>query len=148
MAGNVSAFATVWTYDIYRAMIRKNASDSHYVAMGRWCTVIGVAVSVGTSYLVRHSPSIMDYVQELFSFFIAPLFGTVLLGMMWKRAHPRAVSGAGGRTGTAIALWQWVRVDPAAIQYVAFSPHAKDMAVNMFRALWACGGVRVRDGAG
>jgi Na+/proline symporter len=47
MAGNVSAFATVWTYDIYRAMIRKNATDSHYVAMGRWCTVIGVAVSVG-----------------------------------------------------------------------------------------------------
>src|SRR6202166_2504200 len=49
MAGNVSAFATVWTYDIYRAMIRKNATDSHYVAMGRWCTVIGVLVSVGTS---------------------------------------------------------------------------------------------------
>src|SRR5580704_5773535 len=61
MAGNVSAFATVWTYDIYRAMFNRNASDSHYVAMGRWCTVIGVAVSVGTSYLVRHSPSIMDY---------------------------------------------------------------------------------------
>jgi SSS family solute:Na+ symporter len=138
MAGNVSAFATVWTYDIYRAMIRKDASDSHYVAMGRWCTVIGVAVSVGTSYLVRHSPSIMDYVQELFSFFIAPLFGTVLLGMMWKRATSAGgFWGLAAGTGTAIALWQWVRVDPAAIQYVAFSPHAKDMAVNMFRALWA-----------
>jgi SSS family solute:Na+ symporter len=138
MAGNVSAFATVWTYDIYRAMIRKNASDSHYVAMGRWCTVIGVAVSVGTSYLVRHSPSIMDYVQELFSFFIAPLFGTVLLGMMWKRATSAGgFWGLAAGTGTAIALWQWVRVDPSAIQYVAFSPHAKDMAVNMFRALWA-----------
>jgi SSS family solute:Na+ symporter len=138
MAGNVSAFATVWTYDIYRAMIRKNASDSHYVAMGRWCTVIGVGVSVGTSYLVRHSPSIMDYVQELFSFFIAPLFGTVLLGMMWKRATSAGgFWGLAAGTGTAIALWQWVRVDPTAIQYVAFSPHAKDMAVNMFRALWA-----------
>jgi solute:Na+ symporter, SSS family len=138
MAGNVSAFATVWTYDIYRAMIRKNASDSHYVAMGRWCTVIGVAVSVGTSYLVRHSPSIMDYVQELFSFFIAPLFGTVLLGMMWKRATSAGgFWGLAAGTGTAIALWQWVRVDPSAIQYVAFSPHAKDMAVDMFRALWA-----------
>jgi SSS family solute:Na+ symporter len=138
MAGNVSAFATVWTYDIYRAMIRKNATDSHYVAMGRWCTVIGVAVSVGTSYLVRHSPSIMDYVQELFSFFIAPLFGTVLLGMMWKRATSAGgFWGLAAGTGTAIALWQWVRVDPSAIQYVAFSPHAKDMAVNMFRALWA-----------
>jgi SSS family solute:Na+ symporter len=138
MAGNVSAFATVWTYDIYRAMFNKNATDSHYVAMGRWCTVIGVAVSVGTSYLVRHSPSIMDYVQELFSFFIAPLFGTVLLGMMWKRATSAGgFWGLAAGTGTAIALWQWVRVDPSAIQYVAFSPHAKDMAVNMFRALWA-----------
>jgi SSS family solute:Na+ symporter len=138
MAGNVSAFATVWTYDIYRAMIRKNASDSHYLAMGRWCTVVGVAVSVGTSYLVRHSPSIMDYVQELFSFFIAPLFGTVILGMTWKRATPAAgFWGLAAGTGTAIALWAWVRVDPSAVQYVALSPAAKDMAVNMFRALWA-----------
>jgi len=138
MAGNVSAFATVWTYDIYRAMIRKNASDSHYVAMGRWCTVVGVAVSVGTSYLVRQSPSIMDYVQELFSFFIAPLFGTVILGMMWKRATAAGgFWGLAAGTGTAIALWAWVRADPSAIQYVALSPHAKDMAVNMFRALWA-----------
>src|SRR5580704_4963010 len=138
MAGNVSAFATVWTYDIYRAMIRKNATDSHYVAMGRWCTVIGVAVSVGTSYLVRHSPSIMDYVQELFSFFIAPLFGTVILGMMWKRATPAGgFWGLFAGTGAAVALWWWVRVDPSAVQYVALSPAAKDMAVNMFRALWA-----------
>jgi SSS family solute:Na+ symporter len=138
MAGNVSAFATVWTYDIYRAMIRKNATDSHYVAMGRWCTVIGVLVSVGTSYLVRQAPSIMDYVQELFSFFIAPLFGTVILGMMWKRATPAGgFWGLAAGTGTAIALWGWVRVDPSAVQYVALSPHAKDMAVNMFRALWA-----------
>jgi SSS family solute:Na+ symporter len=138
MAGNVSAFATVWTYDIYRAMFNRNKSDAHYVAMGRWCTVVGVAVSVGTSYLVRHSPSIMDYVQELFSFFIAPLFGTVILGMMWKRAT--AAGGFWGLfagTSAAIALWWWVRVDPSAVQYVALSPHAKDMAVNMFRALWA-----------
>ena len=63
MAGNVSAFATVWTYDIYRAMFRKNATDAHYVAMGRWCTIVGVLVSVGTAYLVMHSSSIMDYVQ-------------------------------------------------------------------------------------
>jgi solute:Na+ symporter, SSS family len=138
MAGNVSAFATVWTYDIYRAMFNRNKSDAHYLAMGRWCTVVGVAVSVGTSYLVRHSPSIMDYVQELFSFFIAPLFGTVILGMMWKRATPAGgFWGLFAGTGSAIALWWWVRVDPSAVQYVALSPHAKDMAVNMFRALWA-----------
>jgi SSS family solute:Na+ symporter len=138
MAGNVSAFATVWTYDIYRAMIRKSASDSHYVAMGRWCTVIGVLVSVGTAYLVMHASSIMDYVQELFSFFIAPLFGTVVLGMLWKRATPAGgFWGLLAGTGSAVGLWLWVKSDPSAIQYVALSPAAKPMAENMFRALWA-----------
>ena len=88
MAGNVSAFATVWTYDIYRAFIKKDAGDAHYVSMGRWCTIIGIFVSIGTAYLVMQFSSIMDYVQALFSFFIAPLFGTVLLGMLWKRATP------------------------------------------------------------
>ena len=94
MAGNVSAFATVWTYDIYRAMFRKNADRRAYVSVGRWCTILGVLVSIGTAYLVMHFHSIMDYVQALFSFFIAPLFGTVLLGMLWKRATRRADSGA------------------------------------------------------
>jgi solute:Na+ symporter, SSS family len=138
MAGNVSAFATVWTYDIYRAMFNRNKSDAHYVAMGRWCTVVGVVVSVGTSYLVRQSESIMDFVQSLFSFFIAPLFGTVILGMMWKRATPAGgFWGLFAGTGAATALWWWVKVDPLAVQYVALSPHAKAMAVDMFRALWA-----------
>src|ERR1700682_3524952 len=88
MAGNVSAFTTVWTYDIYRALIKKDASDEHYVSMGRWSTIVGVAISIGTAYLVMDFKSIMDYVQALFSFFIAPLFATVLLGMLWKRATP------------------------------------------------------------
>ena len=86
MAGNVSAFSTVWTYDIYGAFLHKKASDRHYVAMGRWCTLIGVLVSVGTAYLVQHSASIMDYAVQLFSFFVAPLFGTVIVGMLWQRA--------------------------------------------------------------
>jgi SSS family solute:Na+ symporter len=138
MAGNVSAFATVWTYDIYRAFIRKSAPDAHYVSMGRWCTVIGVLISIGTAYLVMQFLSIMDYVQALFSFFIAPLFGTVILGMLWKRATP-----AGGfwglLTGTvgSVALWLWVKIDPTALRYVALSSHAKDMAENMYRALWS-----------
>ena len=88
MAGNVSAFTTVWTYDIYRALIKKHGSDKHYVSMGRWSTIVGVIISVGTAYLVMDFKSIMDYVQALFSFFIAPLFGTVILGMLWKRATP------------------------------------------------------------
>ncbi len=137
MAGNVSAFATVWTYDIYRAYIKKNAADAHYVSMGRWCTILGVLISIGTAYLVMQFLSIMDYVQALFSFFIAPLFGTVLLGMLWKRATP-----AGGFWGllagtvSSIAMWAWVKLDPSALSVIALSSDAKDMAENMYRALW------------
>jgi solute:Na+ symporter, SSS family len=137
MAGNVSAFTTVWTYDIYRALLKKNESDAHYVAMGRWSTVVGVIISIGTAYLVMDFKSIMDYVQALFSFFIAPLYGTVLLGMLWKRATP-----AGGFWGllagtlSSIGMWAWVKVDPSALRYVALSPNARDMAENMYRALW------------
>lgn len=138
MAGNVSAFATVWTYDIYRAFMRKDAEDSHYVAMGRWCTILGVLVSIGTAYLVMQFKSIMDYVQALFSFFIAPLFGTVLLGMLWKRATPQG-GFWGLLTGTlsSIAMWAWVKADPTALKYIALSSNAKDMAENMYRALWS-----------
>jgi solute:Na+ symporter, SSS family len=138
MAGNVSAFTTVWTYDIYRAMFVKNATDDHYVKMGRWCTIGGVLVSIGTAYLALHSHSIMDYVQELFSFFIAPLFGTVLLGMLWKRATgPGGFWGLLAGTLTAIGMWAWVKGDPSAVRYIALSPAAKPQAENMFRALWS-----------
>jgi solute:Na+ symporter, SSS family len=137
MAGNVSAFTTVWTYDIYRALLKKNESDAHYVAMGRWSTVVGGIISIGTAYLVMDFKSIMDYVQALFSFFIAPLYGTVLLGMLWKRA-----TAAGGFWGllagtlSSIGMWAWVKVNPSALRYVALSPNARDMAENMYRALW------------
>jgi solute:Na+ symporter, SSS family len=138
MAGNVSAFTTVWTYDIYRALINKKASDAHYVSMGRWTTVVGVLISVGTAYLVMRSASIMDYVQALFSFFIAPLFGTVILGMLWKRATgPAAFWGLFLGTLSSIAMWASVKVNPAALAYVALSSHAKPMAQDMFQALWA-----------
>jgi len=138
MAGNVSAFATVWTYDLYRPFIRKNASDNHYLSMGRWCTILGVIVSIGTAYLVMHFGSIMDYVQALFSFFIAPLFGTVLLGMMWKRVTP-----AGGFWGllvgsvSSVAMFLLVKFNHSMLAYVALSSDAKDMAENMYRALWS-----------
>jgi SSS family solute:Na+ symporter len=138
MAGNVSAFATVWTYDIYRATFNKNATDAHYVTVGRWCTVLGVLASIGTAYMVMSFASIMDYVQALFSFFIAPLFGTVLLGMLWKRASPAGgFWGLAAGTASSIGMWAWVKLDPTALRYVALSPHAKDMAENMFRALWS-----------
>ncbi|QOY90881.1 sodium:solute symporter family protein [Paludibaculum fermentans] len=138
MAGNVSAFATVWTYDIYRAFVKKDATDAHYVLMGRWCTVLGVLISIGTAYLVMEFKSIMDYVQALFSFFIAPLFGTVILGMLWKRATPQGgFWGLLTGTGASIAMWAWVKADPSALRYIAFSSNAKDMAENMYRALWS-----------
>jgi len=138
MAGNVSAFSTVWTYDIYRALIKKNASDTHYVSMGRWCTILGVLISIGTAYFVMQFFSIMDYVQALFSIFIAPLFGTVILGMFWKRAT--AAGGFWGLlTGTvsAAAMFAWIEVNPAAVRYVALSSHASPMAADMYRALWS-----------
>ena len=138
MAGNVSAFTTVWTYDIYRALIKKNATDQHYVTMGRWTTVMGVLISIGTAYLVMQFASIMDYVQALFSFFIAPLFGTVILGMLWKRT-----TGPGGFWGLlcgtvcSVSLWTWVKIDPTALRYVALSPDAKGLAQDMYQATWS-----------
>jgi SSS family solute:Na+ symporter len=141
MAGNISAFSTVWTYDLYRAYINKKASDSHYVGMGRACTIIGVLISIGTAYLVMRSASIMDYVQALFSFFIAPLFGVVLLGMLWKRAT--ALGGFLGLlagTLSSIGMWLWVKFDPStthiALKIIALSDKATVMAQNMYRALW------------
>jgi solute:Na+ symporter, SSS family len=138
MAGNVTAFSTVWTYDIYRALFRRNAFDAHYVAMGRWSTVVGVLVSIGTAYLVQDFKSIMDYVQALFSFFIAPLFGTVILGMLWQRATPMG-GFLGLLTGTlsSIGMWAWVKIDPGALSIIALSSNAKAMAEDMYRALWS-----------
>ncbi len=139
MAGNVSAFTTVWTYDIYGAMINKKATDEQKVKVGRWCTVWGVIISIVTAYMCKEASSIMDYVQALFSFFIAPLFGTVLLGMLWKRA-----TKAGGFWGlfagtlSSIGMWAWVKLDPGAVRYIALSSAAQDQAQNMFRALWCC----------
>jgi SSS family solute:Na+ symporter len=143
MAGNVSAFSTVWTYDIYGAYLNKKASDKHYVFMGRLSTVVGMLVSIGTAYLVMNAASIMDYVQALFSFFIAPLFGTVILGMLWKRA-----TSSGGFLGllagtlSSIGMFFYTSTGTAehkalALSRIAMSPDAQPMAENMFRALWS-----------
>jgi SSS family solute:Na+ symporter len=143
MAGNVSAFSTVWTYDLYGAYMNKRASDKHYVFMGRLSTVVGMVISIGTAYLVMNAASIMDYVQALFSFFIAPLFGTVILGMLWKRA-----TGWGGflglLAGTASSIGMFIYTSTGsaahkaiALSHIALSPDAQPMAENMFRALWS-----------
>ena len=138
MAGNVSAFSAIWTYDIYQPLIKKNARDEHYVAVGRWATIWGVVVSIGTAYLVMSAAGIMDYVQALFSFFISPLLGVVLVGMFWKRATRQGgFWGLLVGTLTSVGLWAWVKFDPTALRIVALSPDAKDMAENMYRALWS-----------
>ena len=139
MAGNVSAFATVWTYDIYRPFIRKTAPDTHYVSMGRWCTMIGLFISIGTAYLAMNFASIMDYVQALFGFFIAPLFGTVLLGMLWKRVS-RAAGFWGLLAGTvsSVSMFALMKTDPKWIAVFALSPEAKGLAQDMYQALWSC----------
>jgi solute:Na+ symporter, SSS family len=144
MAGNVSAFATVWTYDIYRPFLRKNAADKHYVSMGRWCTLIGLIISIGTAYLVMGFASIMDYVQALFGFFIAPLFGTVLLGMLWKRVTRWAgFWGLLAGTVSSVTMFSLMKglfgSDPHHwIPIFARSPLAQGLAQDMYQSLWAC----------
>ncbi len=138
MAGNVSAFSTVWTYDIYRPLINKKATDSHYVLIGRLSIFIGVLVSIAAAYLVMHAHGIMDYVQALFSIFVAPLLAAILLGMFWKRAT-RWAGFLGLFLGIifSASMFMWVKLNPSKLAVVALSADAKPMAENVFRALWA-----------
>jgi solute:Na+ symporter, SSS family len=86
MAGNTTAFNTVWTYDIYQSYINKNATDEHYLNMGRAATVFGILISVAAAYVAQQFNNIMDLLQLVFAFVNAPLFATFMLGMFWKRA--------------------------------------------------------------
>ncbi len=94
MAGNVTAFNTVWTYDIYQSYINPKASDQHYLWMGRMATVFGIALSIAAAYMANSFNNIMDMLQLVFAFVNAPLFATFLLGMFWKRT-----TGHGAFTG-------------------------------------------------
>jgi SSS family solute:Na+ symporter len=94
MAGNVTAFNTVWTNDIYEPYIKRGASDAHYLWVGRVATVVGIVMSLLAAYLVAQFNNIMDVLQLVFAFINAPLFATFLLGMFWKRAN-----GHGAFTG-------------------------------------------------
>jgi SSS family solute:Na+ symporter len=85
MAGNVTAFNTVWTYDLYQAYIARNKSDEHYMWMGRSVTVVGILLSIVCAYLVSNWSNAMDIIQLVFGFVNAPLFATFLLGMFWAR---------------------------------------------------------------
>lgn len=90
MAGNVSAFNTVFTFDIYQSYIKPNKSDKHYLKVGRWTTVVGVLISIMTAYVAKSFNNVMDFLQLVFAFVNAPLFATFLLGMFWKRTTGHA----------------------------------------------------------
>ena len=98
MAGNVTAFNTVWTYDLYQAYLAPNRSDQHYFRMGQVITVVGIVLSIGCAYFASHYSNAMDIVQLVFGFVNAPLFATFLLGMFWARTtgHGRVPGIAGG----------------------------------------------------
>ena len=101
MAGNVTAFNTVWTYDIYQCYIKPRRSDAHYLWIGPLTTVVGIALSVAAAYLATQFNNIMDMLQLVFAFVNAPLFATFLLGMFWKRAtgHGAFVGLVAGHAG-------------------------------------------------
>ncbi|MFH0760052.1 MAG: sodium:solute symporter family protein [Bacteroidota bacterium] len=90
MAGNVSAFNTVWTYDIYQSYIKPGQNDNHYLKVGKIATIFGVLLSVGAAYLAKQFGNIMDFLQMIFSMVNAPLFAVLFLGMFWKRATGNA----------------------------------------------------------
>src|ERR671917_1165242 len=139
MAGNVTAFNTVWTYDIYQAYIRSDAPDGHYVTVGRIATVVGVILSIGTAYAVLAFESILDYLQLLHGIFLAPLFATFLLGMFWRRTTPWA-GFAGLLSGTIAGVVIWGFELMGAISY------GSPMAGKFWRSIWAwviCFGVTI-----
>ena len=137
-AGNVSALNTVWTYDIYRAIFNRDASDSHLVRVGRITTVVGVFLSIITAYWAMAFESIMDYIQAIFSWVNAPLFATMLLGMFWKRASSAgAFWGLIVGMGTSFSLFIALRFGWIPAMWVTLSEHPSDMAENLWRAWWA-----------
>ena len=105
MAGNVTAFNTIWTYDLYQAYFAPNKSDAHYAWMGRFITVVGIGVSILCAYVAKRYDNIMDFIQLVFSFVNAPLFATFLLGMFWKRCTGTgAFLGLFGGIGTSVLV--------------------------------------------
>jgi SSS family solute:Na+ symporter len=138
MAGNVTAFNTVWTYDIYQAYINRDASDAHYLWMGRMATVFGTALSIATAYIAMMFGNIMDLLQLVFSFINAPLFATFLLGMFWARATPNgAFFGLLAGTGGAAAHYVLTGVAGATVRAYTLHAYPSDMAQNFWGAIVA-----------
>jgi solute:Na+ symporter, SSS family len=143
MAGNVTAFNTVWTWDIYQSYINRKATDEHYLWMGRMATVFGIGLSVMAAYAASRFNNIMDMLQLVFAFVNAPLFATFLLGMFWKRS-----TGHGAFTGllagtAAAALHHGLTLPVGAVPGIKggwianLHSYPSEMAQNFWTAIWA-----------
>lgn len=143
MAGNVTAFNTVWTYDIYQAYVRSGASDRHYLNMGRIATVVGICLSVAAAYVANRFNNIMDMLQLLFAFVNAPLFATFLLGMFWKRATGHGAFFGLLSGSLAAALHHGLTLPRAAAVGVkggwlgVLDSYPSEMAQNFWTAIYA-----------
>jgi solute:Na+ symporter, SSS family len=137
-AGNISAFNTVWTYDIYHAVINRKASKEHLLWMGRAATIVGILLSVGTAYWAKSFPSIMDYMQAIFSWVNAPLFATMLLGMfIWWITPAGAFWGLLAGMASSITLFLAVKFEWISKSMITMSDTASEMSANFWRAWWA-----------
>ena len=143
MAGNVTAFNTVWTYDIYQSYIKPQASDKHYLWMGRMATVFGVALSMTTAYMATRFNNIMDMLQLVFAFVNAPLLATFLLGMFWKRSTGHGaffglitgILAATAHHGMTLSAGAVAGVKGGWLAVVHLYP--SEMAQNFWTAIWA-----------
>lgn len=143
MAGNVTAFNTVWTYDIYQSHIRRGASDVHYLHVGRVTTVVGVLASIAAAYAAAQFNDIMDALQLVFAFVNAPLFATFLLGMFWKRTTGHAAF-AGLIIGTlAAAVHHGLTLPAGAVAGIkggwfgVLHTYPSEMSQNFYTAIFA-----------
>ncbi len=141
MAGNVTAFNTVWTYDLYQSYLKPGQSDAHYLSVGRATTVVGTLLSVAAAYLAMRFNNIMDMLQLIFSFVNAPLFATFLLGMFWRRTTGHGAFW-GLVAGTLAATMHYevtaVTGGGSLIPKLALvHDYASDMAQNFWGAIWA-----------
>jgi SSS family solute:Na+ symporter len=147
MAGNVTAFNTVWTYDIYQSYIRPGASDAHYLFVGRAATVVGIAASVACAYTAAKFNNIMDILQLVFAFVNAPLFATFLLGMFWRRTTGHGAffgllagtAAAAAHHGLSLPAGAEVGIKGGWLSILGPGLHhyPSEMAQNFWTAIWA-----------
>jgi SSS family solute:Na+ symporter len=143
MAGNVTAFNTIWTYDIYQSYINPNKPDKHYLRVGQFATIFGVAISIGTAYLAAQFDNIMDFIQLVFAFVNAPLFATFMLGMFWKRStgHGAFYGLAAGiiaatvHHGLTLTAGEVIGIKGGWISVLHQYP--SEMALSFWTAIWA-----------